>query len=81
MVFPSGHPSKYSPRPTLVDFGDQTRTGIFNVFNGLSIYKVMECYQTGDKCGHKMKRQLKANCVRCDVVLKRTVDGVGTVNR
>ena len=30
-VFPSGHPSKYYPRPTLLDFSDRTRTGIFNV--------------------------------------------------
>ena len=30
-VFPGGHPSKYYPGPTLLNFGDQTRTGVFNV--------------------------------------------------
>ena len=30
-VFPSGHPSKYWPSPTLLNFGDRTRTGVFNV--------------------------------------------------
>ena len=30
-VFPGGHPSKYYLGPTLLNFGDQTRTGVFNV--------------------------------------------------
>ena len=28
-VFPGGHPPKYWPHPMMLDFGDQTRTGIF----------------------------------------------------
>ena len=31
MVFPGGHPFKYWPCPTLANFSDRTRTGIFNV--------------------------------------------------
>ena len=30
-VFPGGHPSKYWPGPTLLNYGDRTRTGVFNV--------------------------------------------------
>ena len=30
-VFPGGHPSKYYRGANLVDFGDQTRTGIFKL--------------------------------------------------
>ena len=30
-VFPGGHPSKYYPGSTLLNFGDRTRTGVFNV--------------------------------------------------
>ena len=30
-VFPGGHPSKYWPGSTLLNFGDRTRTGVFNV--------------------------------------------------
>lgn len=30
-VFPSGHPSKYKLRPTLLNFSDWMRTGAFNV--------------------------------------------------
>ncbi|ESO86397.1 hypothetical protein LOTGIDRAFT_129268, partial [Lottia gigantea] len=30
-VFPGGHPSKYQPSPTLLNFSDRTRTGAFNV--------------------------------------------------
>ena len=30
-VFPGGPPSKYYPGPTLLNFRDQTRTGVFNV--------------------------------------------------
>ena len=29
--FPGGHPSKYLAGPTLLNFGDQTRTGAFSV--------------------------------------------------
>lgn len=31
LLFPGGHPSKYWAGPTLLDFGDRTRTGVFNV--------------------------------------------------
>ncbi len=31
LLFPGGHPSKYWAGPTLLNFGDQTRTGVFNV--------------------------------------------------
>jgi hypothetical protein len=31
LVFPGGLPSKYYPGPTLLNFGDLTRTGAFNV--------------------------------------------------
>jgi hypothetical protein len=31
LVFPGGLPSKYYPSPTLLNFGDLTRTGAFNV--------------------------------------------------
>ncbi|KAG8233045.1 hypothetical protein J437_LFUL004266 [Ladona fulva] len=30
-VFPGGHPSKYYPGPTMLNFGDRTRTGVFIV--------------------------------------------------
>ena len=30
-LFPGGHPSKYWAGPTLLNFGDQTGTGAFNV--------------------------------------------------
>ena len=30
-VFPGGHPSRYWPGPTMLDFGDRTRTGVFMV--------------------------------------------------
>ena len=30
-VFPTGHPCKYYPSPTVLDFSDRTRTGIFTV--------------------------------------------------
>ena len=29
--FPGGHPSKYSLGPTLLNFADRTRSGVFNV--------------------------------------------------
>ena len=31
LVFPGGHPSKYYPDPTLLNFADRTRSGAFNV--------------------------------------------------
>ena len=31
LVFPGGHPSKYWPDPTLLNFADRTRSGAFNV--------------------------------------------------
>ena len=31
LLFPGGHPSKYWAGPTLLNFGDQTRTGVFSV--------------------------------------------------
>jgi hypothetical protein len=31
LVFPGSLPSKYYPSPTLLNFGDLTRTGAFNV--------------------------------------------------
>ena len=31
LLFPGGHPSKYWAGPTLLNFGDQTRTGVLNV--------------------------------------------------
>ena len=31
LLFPGGHPSKYLAGPTLLNFGDQTRTGAFSV--------------------------------------------------
>ena len=31
LVFPSGLPSKYYPGPMLLNFSDQTRTGVFNM--------------------------------------------------
>ena len=31
LVFPGGHPSKYWPHPTLLNFADRTRSGVFNV--------------------------------------------------
>lgn len=36
-VFPSGHPSKYYPRPMLLNFGDRTRTGVFSMVWTLAI--------------------------------------------
>ena len=30
-VFPGGHPSKYYPGPTPLNFRDRTRTGVFSV--------------------------------------------------
>ena len=30
-MFPGGHPSKYYPGPTMLNFGDRTRTGVFIV--------------------------------------------------
>ena len=30
-MFPGGHPSKYYPDPTLLNFADRTRSGAFNV--------------------------------------------------
>ena len=41
-VFPGGHPSKYWLDSTLLNFGDRTRTGVFNViwplaFGGLNL--------------------------------------------
>ena len=31
LVFPGGHPSKYWPDPMLLNFTDQTRSGVFNM--------------------------------------------------
>ena len=31
LLFPGGHPSKYWAGPTLLNFGDRTRTGAFSV--------------------------------------------------
>ena len=31
LVFPGGHPSKYWPDPTLLNFADRTRSGVLNV--------------------------------------------------
>ena len=31
LLFPGGHPSKYWAGTTLLNFGDQTRTGVFSV--------------------------------------------------
>ncbi len=31
LLFPGGHPSKYWAGPTLLNFGDRTRTGVLNV--------------------------------------------------
>ena len=31
LVFPSGTPSKYLSGSTLLNFGDRTKTGVFNV--------------------------------------------------
>ena len=31
LLFPGGHPSKYWVGPTLLNFGDRTRTGVFSV--------------------------------------------------
>ena len=31
LLFPGGHPSKYWAGPTLLNFSDQTRTGVFSV--------------------------------------------------
>ena len=36
--FPSGLPSKYYPGPTLLDFSDRTRTGMFNMVWPLAKY-------------------------------------------
>ena len=30
-MFPGGHPSKYSQGSMLLNFSDQTRTGVFNI--------------------------------------------------
>ncbi|KAG8233047.1 hypothetical protein J437_LFUL004268 [Ladona fulva] len=39
-VFPGGHPSKYYPGPTMLNFGDRTRTGVFIVCT-----KIQQKYQ------------------------------------
>ena len=31
LLFPGGHPSRYWAGPTLLNFGDRTRTGAFSV--------------------------------------------------
>ena len=31
LLFPGGHPSKYWAGPTLLNFSDRTRTGVFSV--------------------------------------------------
>ena len=40
LVFPGGLPSKYYPGPTLLNFGDLTRTGAFNVVWPLTEFTV-----------------------------------------
>ena len=62
--FPSGLPSKYYPGPTLLDFSDRTRTGMFNMVWPLAKYSI--------KIGtHKQQisetKQLKfLKCVKSD---------------
>ena len=31
VFYPDGHPSKYQPLPTGLNFGEQTRTGVFSL--------------------------------------------------
>ena len=42
LVFPGGHPSKYWLDPTLLNFADRTRSGVFNVVWSLAWRKVSE---------------------------------------
>ena len=42
-VFPSGLPSKYYPGPMLLNFSDQTRTGVFNMVWPLTRKRVNNC--------------------------------------
>ena len=42
LVFPGGHPSKYWLDPTLLNFADRTRSGVFNVVWSLAWRKVLE---------------------------------------
>ena len=55
-MFPGGHPSKYYPDPTLLNFADRTRSGVFNVVwslatnIGLPNNKYLAFISLGVKC-------------------------------
>ena len=46
-----GHPSRYQPRPTGLNFGEQTGTGVFPLV--IAVHKKRKCSNVSKKCQNK----------------------------